>query len=132
MFIYSAIKQYEELWRIEDRACSGRLNEGRSRYQNRTGTDTPKSALEAEDHIPKAEHIDPIKSCLIRDDLHMRAHLRSKGHLLSPTLMEIRQTRAKRLLQWHAENGHENILYMDEKIFTIEEQYNKILWSKVP
>jgi len=62
----------------------------------------------------------------------MRAHLRSKGHLLSPTLMEIRQTRAKRLLQWHAENGHENILYMDEKIFTIEEQYNKILWSKVP
>jgi len=22
------------------------------------------------DHFPKAEHIDPIKSCLIRDDLH--------------------------------------------------------------
>jgi hypothetical protein len=25
---------------------------------------------------------------------------------------------------WHAENGHENILFMDEKIFAIEEQYN--------
>ena len=76
------------------------------------------------DHVPRAEHIDQIKSCLIRDDLHMRAHLRSKGHLLTPALKEIRQTRAERLLQWHAENGHEKILFMDEIFFTIEEQHN--------
>jgi len=87
------------------------------------GADSPKSALETY-HVPRAEHIDPIKSCIIRDDLHMRAHLRSKGHLLTPALKEIRRTRAKRLLQWHAENGHENILFTDENIFTIEEQYN--------
>jgi hypothetical protein len=54
----------------------------------------------------------------------MRAHLPSKGHLITPALKEIRRTRAKRLLQWHAENGQENILFTDEKIFTIEEQYN--------
>jgi hypothetical protein len=54
----------------------------------------------------------------------MRAHLRSKGHLLTPALKEIRLTRAKHLLQWHVENGHENILFTDEKFFTIEEQYN--------
>jgi len=54
----------------------------------------------------------------------MRQHLRSKGHLLTPALKEIRRTRAERLLQWHAENGHENILLTDEKFFTIEEQYN--------
>ena len=54
----------------------------------------------------------------------MKAHLRSKGHLLTPALKEIQWTRAERLLQWHAENGHKNILFMDEKIFTIEEQYN--------
>jgi hypothetical protein len=53
----------------------------------------------------------------------MRAHLRSKGHL-TPALREIWQTRAKRLLQWHAENGHESILFTDKKIFTTEEQYN--------
>ena len=46
------------------------------------------------DHVPKAEHIDPIKSCLIRDDLHMTAHLPSKGHTLTPALKEIRRTRA--------------------------------------
>jgi hypothetical protein len=39
-------------------------------------------------------------------------------------LKEIRRTRAERLLQCHAENGHENVLFTDEKFFTIEEQYN--------
>jgi len=54
----------------------------------------------------------------------MTAHLRSKGHLLTPALKEMPRTRVERLLQWHTENGHENILFMDEKFFTIEEQYN--------
>jgi len=54
----------------------------------------------------------------------MRALLTSKGNLLPPVLKEIRQTRAKRLLQWNAENGHGNILFTDEKLFTIQEQYN--------
>jgi hypothetical protein len=56
----------------------------------------------------------------------MVAHIRSKGQFLTPALKEIRPTRAKRLLQRHAENDHENIFFTDEKIFTIEEQYNKI------
>jgi len=63
-------------------------------------------------------------SCLIRDNLHMTVHRYSKGHLLTPALKAIRQTRAKRLLQWHAKNRHKNILFKDEKIFMIEEQYN--------
>jgi hypothetical protein len=81
--------------------------------------------LETEDHVLKAEHIDPIKSCLIRDDLHLRAHSHSKGHLLTPVLKEMRRTRAKRPLQLHAKNGHENIVFTDEEIFTIEEHYNQ-------
>ena len=54
----------------------------------------------------------------------MRAHLHSKGHLLTPAVKEIRRTRAQRLLQWHAKNGHESILFTKEKFFTIENQYN--------
>jgi hypothetical protein len=50
----------------------------------------------------------------------MTATLRSKGHLLTPALKEIRRTRAELLLQWHAENGHKNILFTDEKFITIE------------
>jgi len=53
----------------------------------------------------------------------MTAYLRSKGYL-TPALKEIRQTRTEHLLQWHTKNEQENILFTDEKIFTIEEQYN--------
>jgi hypothetical protein len=55
----------------------------------------------------------------------MRAYRRSVGHFLTPALKEIRQTKTECLLQWHAKNGLENILFTDEKIFTIEEQYNR-------
>jgi len=88
------------------------------------GVDSLKSTLETEDHVPGAEHINTIKLCLIRDDLHVRMHLCSKGHLLTPALKEIRRTRAERLLQLHAEIGHKIILFTDKKFFTIEEQYN--------
>jgi len=88
------------------------------------GVDSPNSTLETEDHVPRTEHTNPIELCLMRDDLHMRAHHCSKGHLLIPALKEIWQTRATRLLQWHAKNGHENILFTVKKILTIEEQYN--------
>jgi len=54
----------------------------------------------------------------------MRAHLRLKGHLVTPALKEIRRTRGECLLQWYAENGQENIHLTDEKFFTVEEQYN--------
>jgi len=54
----------------------------------------------------------------------MTANLRSKGHLLTPALKEIRWTRAEHLLQWHTENRHENNLFKDEKFFTTEEPYN--------
>ena len=54
----------------------------------------------------------------------MTVHQHLKGHLLTPALTEIQWTRAECLLQWHTENGHENIIFSDEKIFTIKEQYN--------
>ena len=54
----------------------------------------------------------------------MRAHRRSKGHLLTPAMKKVRRTRVERLLQWHVEHGYENIFFTDEKIFTIEKKYN--------
>jgi len=56
--------------------------------------------------------------------INTTVHSHSKGHLLTPALKVNRWTRAVRLLQWHAENGNENILFTDKKIFTIKEQYN--------
>ena len=37
----------------------------------------------------------------------------------------MRRTGAERLLQWHAENRHENALFTNEKFSTIEEHHNK-------
>jgi hypothetical protein len=37
-------------------------------------------------------------------------------------MKEVQWTIAEHHLQWHAENRHENILFMDEKIFTIKVQ----------
>ena len=55
------------------------------------GADSPKCALETQERVPKAEHIDPIKSCLFRDNLHVTADLCSMGHLLTPALKAIRR-----------------------------------------
>jgi hypothetical protein len=65
-------------------------------------------------------------SHLIRDDQHTRVQRPSKGQILTPALKVIQQTKAERLLQWHAKNGHKkhSLLFKDEKIFTIKEQYN--------
>jgi hypothetical protein len=61
MFIYWAVKHYRELCRVEDGSVrTPQKCEGCSSYQNCAGMDLPKSALETEDHVPKAEHIDPI------------------------------------------------------------------------
>ena len=84
------------------------------------GADSPKSALETEDHV-----LTQSMSRLIREDQHMRVYHCSKGHLFTPTLKEIRWTRAKQFLQCQAENRHKNNLFTDEKIFTFEEQYNR-------
>jgi hypothetical protein len=59
----------------------------------------------------------------MRDDQHVTVHYLSKGHILTPALKVIRWTRADCLLQWHTENRHKNIFFMDEKIFNFEEQY---------
>ena len=39
--------------------------------------------------------------------------------------MKQRELRCRRLLQWHANNGHQSILFTNEKIFTIEESFNR-------
>ena len=90
MFIHQAIKHYKKLegWRQGSVRTLEKCGAW-SCYQNGTGAYSLKSTLETEDHVLKAELNDPIKSCLIRDNLHMRAHLRSKEHLLTPALKEI-------------------------------------------
>jgi len=70
-------------------------------------------------HVPKSEYIGPINAVHHQGDQHVKAHHRLKGHLLTLALKKIRRQE-----QCHAKNGHDSILFTDENIFKIEEQYN--------
>uniref|UniRef100_A0A2S2R265 Uncharacterized protein n=1 Tax=Sipha flava TaxID=143950 RepID=A0A2S2R265_9HEMI len=64
-------------------------------------------------------------SRIIKEDLGLGAYRRSIGQRLTDALRKIRAIRAKKLLQQYAKNGHRQILFTDEKIFTIEEKFNR-------
>ena len=64
-------------------------------------------------------------SRLLSENLHLRAYRRSTGHFLTPWLKKQRELKCKCLLQRYANNGRRNILFTDEKIFTIEECFNR-------
>lgn len=50
---------------------------------------------------------------------------KKSGHLLNNRLKAIRLKRSRVLLKRYAKNRHRDILFTDEKIFDIEEKYNK-------
>ncbi|KAL4153798.1 hypothetical protein QTP88_001631 [Uroleucon formosanum] len=64
-------------------------------------------------------------SQIIKEDLGLGAYRRSAGQRLTDALRQIRTTRAKKLLKRYAKNGHRQILFTDEKIFTVEEKFNR-------
>lgn len=127
MFVYRAIARFGELSGVEDRPKSGRPRVVRtSAVVKAVRERIRRNPLRKQKIMSKELDISTRSmSRLIRDDLHMKAYRRSTGHLLTPQLKKIRLERCKRLLQWHADNGHENILFTDEKIFTVEEVFNK-------
>ena len=123
MFIYQASRHYKELWRVENRAWSGHPRSVRTETALKTVWEW--LPLRKQKIMSRELNISArLMSHLIRDDLHMTAYWQLKGHLLIRALKEIRHTKTQWLLQWHTENGYENILFTDKKIFTIEEQYN--------
>ena len=64
-------------------------------------------------------------SRLLRGDLGLKAYRRSTGHFLTPQLKQMWVIKCKRVLQRYAGNGHRRILFKDEKIFNIEESFNR-------
>jgi hypothetical protein len=64
-------------------------------------------------------------SRIIRDDLGIHAHKRSTSHLITDRLKRIRLERSKKLLRSYGRKKFKQILFTDEKIFTVEEKYIK-------
>jgi hypothetical protein len=64
-------------------------------------------------------------SRIIKEDLKFEAYRRRTGQLLTTVLRLKRTMRTKKLLQRHTDEGHRKILFTDEKMFTIEEKFNR-------
>lgn len=122
MFVYRAIKRYEELSGTQDRARSGRPRTVRTPDVVKTVRERIRqNPLQKQTILSQELNVSTrTMSRLVRNDLNIRAYHRSTRHLLSPALKKIRLSRADRLSQWHAINGHENILFTDEKLFSIK------------
>lgn len=64
-------------------------------------------------------------SRILRNDLRLRAYKRYTGYLLTDKLKKIRHKRSKNLLCIFDSGRYKDILFTDEKVFTIEESFNK-------
>jgi hypothetical protein len=91
MFIYRAIKHYEELSRVEDRAQSRHLRSLRAQDNIKTMQERihRNPLWKQEIMFRELKILTQSTSRLIRDDQHMRVLRRSKGHILTPALKTI-------------------------------------------
>ena len=91
MYIFRAIKRYEELWLVEDRAQSGCLKSLRAEAAiKRVWEQIHRNLLWKQKILSREMNISTRSmSSIIGDDLHMSAHYRSKRHILTPAVKAI-------------------------------------------
>ncbi len=64
-------------------------------------------------------------SRILKDDLHLGAYKCATIHLLTEKFRKIQHDRAKQSLHRLKNNAHRKILFTNEKIFSVEESFNK-------
>ena len=123
MFVVRAIKRYLETGNVEDRARSGRP----------CTVVTPKVRKTVREQIRRNPRRSMRKMAsvieisrrsvqrIVRDHLGMKSFKRKKVHFLTDKIKGKRLVKSKDLLKRHAIHGMNNILFSDEKLFTIEE-----------
>lgn len=126
-FIYRTIHRYSNTLTVDDRKRSGRPRTVRTPAVIKavkariTRNPVRKQKLLAIQMTVKRSSLKKI----INDDLGLHAYRRRKGHLLNARLKAMRLARSRALLKQYAQNGHRKILFTDEKIFTVEENFNR-------
>lgn len=127
MFVYRAVKLFEDTGGVRDRQRSGRPRVVR----------TPQAIKAVEARIRRK----PLRkqkilsremkiskrsiSRIINNDLGLGAFKRHTGQTLTADLKRKRKQKCKALLSRYVGDKHRQILFTDEKIFTVEESFNK-------
>ena len=121
--VYKAINRYEELGTTADRLRSGRpvtvttpknVKKLRSRIQRNPGKSMRKLAKEMKISFGTVHK-------MVRNKLKLRSYKLGRGHYLDERIKRVRLENAQRLLK---KKSFGSILFMDEKIFTIERTVN--------
>lgn len=126
-FIYRTVKRYTDISSVDDKARSGRPREIRTpAVIKAVAARIRRNPLRKQKIMSREMKIKPrTMSRIIKQDLGLGAYRRTTGQRLTAALRNIRATRAKALLSRYANGGHRQILFTDEKIFTVEEKYNR-------
>ena len=126
-FVFRALQRYQETDDVEDRPRDGRPRSVRSQnVVNAVRERVRRNPLRKQKRLAMEMNISRRSmSRILREDLQLGAYRRCVSHLLTPKLKEIRLERCKKLLKRFKNNGHRRILFSDEKIFTIEEKFNR-------
>lgn len=127
MFVYRAVKLFEETGGIDDRPRSGRPRTVRTPQAIKAvEARIRRNPLRKQKIMSREMQISRLSmSRIIREDLGLGAYKRHTGHLLTVDLKNKRKQKSKDLLIRYAGGKHRQILFTDEKIFNVEEHYNK-------
>lgn len=126
-FVYRTIKRYTEDSSFEDRKRSGRprtvrtpavIKAVKARIQRNPVRKQKILALQMGLSRTTIKRV-------LNEDLGLRAYRKKTGHFLNERLKKIRLERSRALLRRYAGKKYREILFSDEKIFNIEESYNK-------
>ncbi|CAH1968545.1 unnamed protein product [Acanthoscelides obtectus] len=126
-FVSRTIQRYNETSSVDDRPRSGRPRQVRTPAAIKAVKARIQRNPLRKQKILSREMKIPVRtmSRIIKQDLGLGAYRRRTGQRLTATLRHIRATRSKKLLERYAAGGFRKILFTDEKIFTIEEKFNR-------
>lgn len=123
-FVYYTIKRYKETGSLEDRGRCGRPRSVRTpanikviRERIRRNPCRTQKKLALQTNISRIS-----VNRILKYDLKLKAYSRRKVHYLNERLRKLRLERCRNLLKRH---DPKNILFTDEKIFTVEEKFNR-------
>lgn len=127
MFVYRCIKLFEETGGIKDRKRSGRPRTVRTPQAIKAvKARIARNPLRKQKIMSREMKISRKSMArILKKDLGLGAFKRRTGQLLTASLKKNRVEKSKRLLIKYANDKHKKILFTDEKIFTIQEKFNK-------
>jgi transposase len=122
-----AIIRYQELDSLSDRPRSGRplsATTGRikSIIRSKIRRNPRRSMRKMAQEVGVSEW--SIRN-IVKNKLKLKPYKIQPVHLLTEKMKTTRLQKSKELLTRFADGAHRNILFSDEKLFTIEERYNK-------